>query len=435
MYNERVLDEIEKLRSFNDRIILLGDLNYNYLVKDQANPNFMNQMEYNFCMKQLVNEPTRESLTGSSLIDVILTSVPEQHIRSHVLKVSMSDHYCIQTILRNVRKVDAGHNLVTFCDYKAFVKEDFLAEMASTFAEFPGMSNNIHDLWDDFKSKFLHICRKHVLIVTRRLRNRYNPWVTLDIIKMMYDRDYLKRKAVKTKCQRMWNDYKKLRNRITYMIRKRKKQYFHDENLRCSNNPKEVWKLLNKVLNNKGTETPPSELTANEFNEYFSTIGENTAKEYYTRCSDGSHPWKGPDFTTSKFKFEEANISLVLKLLEGLGKDSNCDVLGFDSKLLFMSAEIMAPCITKLINISLNDGIVVDDNEHAAAKRRAGRAADLKLLRVLPVVGLEFADQNGQKISRFQPFKQEATPRLSFAMRSQAVTDRLCSPGQQSCQG
>ena len=50
-----------------------------------------------------------------------------------------------------------------------------------------------------------------------------------------------------------------------------------------------------------------------------------------------------------------------MKQLFALGNTSNNDVLGFDSKLLFLGAEIIAPILTKFYNASLTNKIVISD--------------------------------------------------------------------------
>ena len=50
-----------------------------------------------------------------------------------------------------------------------------------------------------------------------------------------------------------------------------------------------------------------------------------------------------------------------MKQLFALENTSNNDVLGFDSKLLFLGAEIIAPILTKFYNASLTNKIVISD--------------------------------------------------------------------------
>jgi hypothetical protein len=358
-YCEEIFNEIERLKSLYTNIVLLGDLNYDYNEFSKSNPVY--QIEDLFCMNQLVEEPTPETLTGSSLIDIILTTVPECHSNTNVLKVSMSDHYCIQTRLKCFTSKESSHNLVTFRNYKDFDKGKYLQEIAAVFNETNLNNLTIIEIWNYFKQNFLQISERHVPLETRRLKNRYKPWITHDIVRSMYKRDHLKSKAVKYKCPNKWNEYKNLRNEITGKIRKAKKEYFRTESLQCASNPKATWKLLNKVTNNRNMVSPPEELSAKDFNEYFSTIGENTARKYFSNSNDGSHPWKGPNFTSSKFKFTEVAISTVHKLLTQLGESSSTDILGFDCKLLQLSTEIISPILTKLINVSLQEGYVIDE--------------------------------------------------------------------------
>ena len=59
-------------------------------------------------------------------------------------------------------------------------------------------------------------------------------------------------------------------------------------------------------------------------------------------------------------------------MLFALGYTSNNDVLGFDSKLLFFGAEIIAPILSKLCNAPLTNKIVISDwKKHLFIKERA----------------------------------------------------------------
>ena len=67
---------------------------------------------------------------------------------------------------------------------------------------------------------------KHAPMQTRKLKNRSNPWMNGDILKMIYERDYLKRKAVSCADNGLWQWYKYFRNKITYTIRYAKNMYY-----------------------------------------------------------------------------------------------------------------------------------------------------------------------------------------------------------------
>ena len=360
LYDDSILNELEKITAMYENVILLGDLNIDCLKKGLSQTNFIGHLEDLFSMTQLVSEPTRETTTSVSLIDVILSTKPHLHSATNVLKVTMSDHYCVQTTLNMQMENNVKHKSLTFRNYKKFEIKRFLDDIKLVVHDL-NEENDLQTLWEKFKKKFLETSNNHAPLVTRRLKNRVNQWMTHDVVKLMYRRDHVKQKAVKSKCQTKWNEYRKLRNQVTMQIRTEKNKYYLQQSKQCANNPKSVWKFLNKVINNKNMIPPPNDLLPDELNEYFSTIGEETANKYFERSNDQSYPWKGPNFTTGTFNFDEVDSDNVLKLIKALGDSSANDVLGFDGKLLFLSATLIAPLITKMFNMSLTNGIVIDD--------------------------------------------------------------------------
>ena len=61
---------------------------------------------------------------------------------------------------------------------------------------------------------------------TYRLKARSNPWMSRDIINMMYKRDYLHKKAKETNDAQLYKEFKKIRNKLVTEIRNAKKQYY-----------------------------------------------------------------------------------------------------------------------------------------------------------------------------------------------------------------
>ena len=108
--------------------------------------------------------------------------------------------------------------------------------------------------------------------------------------------------------------------------------------------------MLKKLTDGDSKVAPSNKLTAVHFNQYFSSIGSTTISHLLT--TDDNHMenaifWRGSN-CTSCFDFHDIHLEAVMKQLFALGNTSNNDVLGFDSKLLFLGAEIIAPILTKL---------------------------------------------------------------------------------------
>ena len=218
--------------------------------------------------------------------------------------------------------------------------------------------NELIEKWNLFKASFIKISRKHAPIKTLRVKDRYYPWIDKNIVKLMYKRNHAKKRAVRKKSKSLWQKFKCLRNQVTSEIRHAKKKYFMDKITDCGNDSKKMWKFINKITGSKTFTPPHKDLDCNTFNEHFSTIGEKLISKLSSEPE--KLPWKQPPCKTL-FKFLSIQEDDVSKLLKKLGTESNMDVLGFDSKLLSDSSEIIAPILCKLFNVSLTTGILPKD--------------------------------------------------------------------------
>ena len=71
---------------------------------------------------------------------------------------------------------------------------------------------------------------KHAPVKTARLKKHSNPWITPEIIALMYKRDYVHKHAVESDDSSMMNQYRCLRNKVTSLINYHKKKYFEEVN-------------------------------------------------------------------------------------------------------------------------------------------------------------------------------------------------------------
>ena len=74
----------------------------------------------------------------------------------------------------------------------------------------------------------------------------------------MAERDHFYRQARRINTELHWSRYKSLRNQVTAMIRKAKSSYNRRIIEENSDDPKNFWKALKKVLPNKSVTLQPS---------------------------------------------------------------------------------------------------------------------------------------------------------------------------------
>ena len=67
---------------------------------------------------------------------------------------------------------------------------------------------DVHKGWYIWKNEFLKVSNKHAPIVKRRLKSRNDPWITPNIVKLLYRPDFLQKRAVALKDESAWEEYK-----------------------------------------------------------------------------------------------------------------------------------------------------------------------------------------------------------------------------------
>ena len=64
----------------------------------------------------------------------------------------------------------------------------------------------------NMENMFMEAVEKHAPIRSRRTRKSKSPWITNEKKRMIYNRDYFKKKAILSNDLYVWLDYKQIRN-------------------------------------------------------------------------------------------------------------------------------------------------------------------------------------------------------------------------------
>ncbi|CAB4014635.1 Hypothetical predicted protein [Paramuricea clavata] len=181
------------------------------------------------------------------------------------------------------------------------------------------MTKNINNDKLSYAAKAKTVCKTHIK-------------------KLIIARDNLKRKAIITKLETDWDNYKKARNETNNLLRQTKKEYYSNKIATEKQDPKAAWKTINTLLGKQNQRTKVNELNLNGikltspdeisegFNTFFSNIGPNLAEEIST---PGCHSKDFLDKTNSEFTaFQSVTVSHVCLLLRELSgeNDVKCGV-------------------------------------------------------------------------------------------------------------
>ena len=168
-----------------------------------------------------------------------------------------------------------------------------------------------------------------------------------------------------------------MRNKTTYLINKSKEDYYQNA-ISSSKNSKDLWKHL-KDLNPKSENIFPPKMDyenktyenpqdiVNTLNDHFSTVANKLVGKHKSDMDFS----KLKTYTSSKLESTEnfevgyisvAEVNKQIKALDGK-KSSGLDCIG--PRILKMSADIIAPSLTFLINKSISTGRFPQKLKHA----------------------------------------------------------------------
>ena len=147
-------------------------------------------------------------------------------VHSGVYSLSIRDHN-LTFAIRKIGIPRQSPRYVETRNFKKFNANAFLLDIKNShLPQFDSNSVNINEVWHIWKSNFLNILRKHAPRRVIKVRNKPAPWLNSEIKKEIFNRDSLKRKAIKSGSQNDWSTFKKARNAVNYSIRCPKSEYY-----------------------------------------------------------------------------------------------------------------------------------------------------------------------------------------------------------------
>ncbi|CAB3979722.1 Hypothetical predicted protein [Paramuricea clavata] len=176
----------------------------------------------------------------------------------------------------------------------------------------------------------------------RRVKSDYKPWLTNQIKKLSYQRDFLKKQAVKFRSAAYDAAYKRHKNYVNKLIKTTKEDYFKTK-LGNAKNSYDSWQAINSLLNkrSKTTEIPElqienrsvkgNENIASCFNDYFSTIGSKLASNVTGIDSD---PLRFVPPVANTFYFQNISALELTKTIAQIKIKKSPGIDGISAKLL-----------------------------------------------------------------------------------------------------
>ena len=220
-------------------LILLGDFN---MTTENSK---LQDLMHAFFLEKFIKEPTCFKSTAPTTIDLIVTNQKSLFMKSSAYESGLSDfHKLITTILRkSITKRNPGN--ILYRDYKIFDQKKFEDELRS-------QSESIKTVdYSQFHEIFLETLDAIAPVKKKILRFNHNPFMSKALCKSIMVRSKLKNKYNKNRTEENWDSYKKQRNFCLNLLRKTKKDYFSDLDIKNITDNKAFWKTIKPYFSNK----------------------------------------------------------------------------------------------------------------------------------------------------------------------------------------
>ena len=133
-------------------------------------------MKCSSLIRHAITQQTGITENSETLIDVALTNCLETIMNSGVVHVGISDHSLIY-ICRKISFVKTQPKLIESRNYKNYNPGHFNRDLDNLLNQYTWESNDPDVLWFQFKFVFIKVGDIHVPLRSRKVRNKYTPWL------------------------------------------------------------------------------------------------------------------------------------------------------------------------------------------------------------------------------------------------------------------
>ena len=351
-YLENIFREMSLKRK---PLFILGDLNDDLNKTNAKLTGIINRNK----LKQLVNKPTRITVTTSSILDVIITNSPDIILHTNVIPCPIADHELL-TLILNIEKpkrqpVTKTSRDLTHYDPKSLCEhianESSLLDILAT----DNVDRQIATLTEVIKNSI----NASAPIKTKTVKRPPAPWIDDNIKRAINDRNNTQ-KALKINRSdtTLQAEYKHKKRNVKTLIHSAKTNYFKSKINECRNDSAETWKLVKKLVPNKKQNTDISTNSINDiehFNNFFAEVGrltyEQTIAPTHLRNISEARP------KTNIFRPQPVGLDTIIVTVKQLRKTNSVGADGIAQRFINDSLPAIAYYLTVIINTSIVTGV------------------------------------------------------------------------------
>ena len=202
-----------------------------------------------------------------------------------------------------------------------------------------------------------------------QIRSKYAAWVTAECREDMDKRDAAQKKAIVSGLNGDWENYRKIRNKVTRRVRQEKTEWQKKKLVKCEGDSAKMWGNIlgwlnwssssspSKLYSGATIETSPGKL-ANIMNQYYiQKVSDIRAALPVSNTDPLSIVKKMMDGCPTQFELQPVHPDLVDKIMRNLKNSKSCGLDNIDTYTLKLAREEIVPAVTHLVNLSISTAV------------------------------------------------------------------------------
>ena len=349
-----------------EKLFICGDFNIHMDDIKNKDADCFNSVLTSYGLEQHVKEPTHSK--GHTL-DLLITRGSDTLIQEITVKnMLISDHFWVHCSM-SCSRPGVVRKRLSYRNIKKIDLDSFRRDIANSPLSKPDEFDDVGKLVSTYNKVLSDILDKHAPLNERVFTIRPDaPWFTSEIAEAKRACRKAERKFRRTKLTIHKQLFQEAQEHLHSLIDHAKQEHFSSKVE--SSDQKSLFKVVNTLMNkSKSTKLPsydsPKEL-ADRFCDFFSEkickIREDLS---YIKSDMTGTSCTAPNVTTSSFScFEPASEEEVRKLIMS-NKSKSCAQDPIPTSLLKECLSSLLPIITKLVNLSMSQGIVPSELKKA----------------------------------------------------------------------
>ena len=418
LFNSECIKVLDKCTTIADKLLVIGDLNYDMLDKSKSKP--LTDLSDLFDFHCLVKLPTCHVLHAKpSLVDVILTNAPKSCFGHLNFTTGISDWHNMVTICIKGVVEKGERSIYKYRSFRNYDRDMFVNDLSEIHVCDINHCDNVNMAYDGFVEDLTRIVDKHVPVKQRYQRKKL-PCMNRELRKAIYTKHMLYSKYVKNRSSKTWEKYRVQRNYVEKLKCKSTSKYFIE---RCTGGHKadKFWPTIKPFLSKKGNSSSgkiileengsilsDSKEVCETFNSFYVNVAKEIGKDFV--FEEDTHPsivkileHKENDVT---FNFEHVNTDFVSKTINSFNVKKATGVDSLSVKILREGCDVLSQSITTLVNKSIDYGIFPDSLKKAQVCPifKKGDCMDKKNYRpvsVLPIISKIFEKAISSQLTDF----------------------------------